>query len=126
GLQRLTTMQVQTLYRRGLISSGELFSNLAEIGWSAADRPLIEELGWTMPNAMLLVQGDLMQARGTDEIIKDISIADINPKYAQKYFDAILTKPASADLVAFELRKDPKLTGLDARLRQIGIHPDYV
>jgi len=126
GLQRLTTMQVQTLYRRGLISSGELFSFLAEIGWSATDRPLIEELGWVMPNAMLLVQGDLLQQKPTAEIIKDISVADINPKYAQTYLDAILTKPASADLVAFELRRDPTLAGLDARLRQIGIHPDFI
>ncbi|GAH31003.1 unnamed protein product, partial [marine sediment metagenome] len=125
GLQRLTTMQVQTLYRRGLISSGELFSNLAEIGWSPADRPLIEELGWVMPNAMLLVQGDLMQQKDTAEIIRDISVADINPKYADKYFDAILTKPASADLIAYELRRDPTLAKLPERLRQIGIHPDY-
>ncbi|GAI03031.1 unnamed protein product, partial [marine sediment metagenome] len=125
ALQRLTTMQVQTLYRRGLLSDTDFFNELTKIGWSDTDRPRIEELGWTMPNAMLLVQGDLMQQRDTPEIIKDISIADINPKYAQKYFDAILTKPASADLVAYELRRDPKLTGLDARLRQIGIHPDY-
>ena len=125
ALQRLTTMQVQTLFRRGLISSGDLAVKLSQIGWSPTDRPLIEELGWTMPNAMLLVQGDLMQRKSKADIIKDISIADINPKYADRYLDAILTKPSSTDIVAYELRRDPKLTGLPDRLRQIGIHPEY-
>jgi len=125
GLQRLTTLQVHTLYRRGLITQLELFDHLSKIGWSATDRPFIEESGWTIPNAMLLVQGDLLQGESTDKIIKDISIADINPKYAQNYLDAILTKPASQDLVAYELRQDPNLGGLDNQLKKIGIHPNY-
>lgn len=124
-LQRLTTLQVQTLRRRGLITNAELFKHLAEIGWSASDRPLVSELGWTMPNAMLLVQGDLQQQQSTDRILRDISIADINPKYAQTYYDAILTKPSSSDIVAYQLRKDPSLAGLDTDLRKIGIHPDH-
>jgi len=125
GLQRLTTDQAHTLFRRKLISSGSLFSELAQIGWSPEDRPLIEELNWTIPNAMLLVQGDLQQRQSHDKIIADISIADINPKYAQAYLDGVLTKPASTDLVAYELRRDPRLSNLPARLKQIGIHPDY-
>ena len=126
GLQRLTTLEVQTLYRRGLIDKTELFNNLAQIGWSASDRALVEELGWTIPNAMLLVQGGLQQKKSRADIFKDISIADINPKYADKYFDAILMKPSSTDIVAYELRKDPTLSGLADRLQQIGIHPDYI
>jgi len=126
GLQRLTTLQMQTLYRRGLITNTDLFSRLAQIGWSAIDRPFIEELGWTTPNAMLLVQGDLQQRQSQEQILKDISIADINPRYAQTYLDAILTKPASQDIVAYQLRKDPSLAGLDTDLRRIGIHPDYI
>lgn len=126
GLQRLTTLQVQMLYRRGLITQADLYSHLAEIGWSTLDRPLIEQLGWTIPNAMLLVQGDLQQEKTEAEIITDISIGDINPQYAQTYYDAILTKPASQDLVAYQLRKDPSLAGLDTDLRKIGIHPDYI
>ena len=125
GLQRLTVEQAHTLFRRKLISSGSLFNELAQIGWSPEHRPLIEELNWTIPNAMLLVQGDLQQKQSHDKIINDISIADINPKYAQTYLDAVLTKPASSDLVAYELRKDPKLAALPAQLKQIGIHPDY-
>ncbi|GAH60596.1 unnamed protein product, partial [marine sediment metagenome] len=125
GLQRLTTMQVQTLYRRGHITSTRLFTELAKIGWSADDRPFIEQLGWAVPNSMLLMQGDLFQGLTDAQILKDISIGDINPKYAQNYFDAILTKPASQDIVTYQLRKDPSLANLGGELRKIGIHPAY-
>ncbi|GAH60908.1 unnamed protein product, partial [marine sediment metagenome] len=104
GQQRLNSMQLQTLYRRGLISQSELVNRLAQIGWNQQDRESMEQLSWTTPNAMLLVQGDLMQGIGIDQIIKDISLADINPVFAQKYYDGILTKPSSSDLVAYELR----------------------
>ena len=126
GLQRLNTLQVQTLFRRGLITESDMLNNLAEIGWSESDRLLVKEIGWSIPNAMLLVQGDLQQGVSVDRIIKDISVADINPKYAQQYLDAILTKPSSQDLIAYELRRDPNLSNLSARLQQIGIHPDYI
>ncbi len=126
GLQRLTTLQVQTLYRRGLISKDNLFERFAEIGWTPTDRPFVEDLGWSTPNAMLLTQGNLFQRRSKDKILQDISIADINPKFAQTYLDAILTKPASQDLVAYHLRKDPSLSGLTADLQRIGIHSDFI
>ena len=125
GLQRLTTQEVQTIYRRGLITGTELFTHLAEIGWAASDRPLIEELGWTIPNAMLLTQGNLHNEKSQQDILNDIAFADINPKFARTYLDAILTKPASQDIIAYELRKDPDLSNLDRRLQRIGIHPDY-
>ena len=125
ALQRLTTQQVHTLYRRGHITKVELSTHLSQIGWSADDRPSIEEEGWTIPNAMLLTQGNLQQKKSESQILNDITFADINPKFARQYLDAVLTKPASQDLVAYELRKDPDLSGLDARLKQIGIHPDY-
>ncbi len=125
GQQRLTLMQVQTLYHRGNISKPEFYNRLAEIGWQKDDRDFVDETGWLIPNAMLLVQADLMQQKSSDDIIKDISIADINPKYAQQYLDAILTKPASQDVIAYELRKDPSLSYLDTELRRIGIHDSY-
>jgi len=125
GLQRLTTLQVQSLFKRGLIAEGELRHNLAEIGWADDDRNLVQELGWTIPNAMLLVQGDLQQGVSREKILNDISIADINPKYAQTYLDAVLTKPSSIDIIAYELRQDPKLAYLDRKLEKIGIHPEY-
>ena len=126
GLQRFTTIDVQTLFRRGRITEAELVKHLAEIGWSEDDRLLVKEMGWSIPNAMLLVQGNLQQERSKDEIIRDISIADIKPEYAETYLDAILTKPSSQDLIAYELRRDPDLSTLTARLQQIGIHPDYL
>ncbi|GAI78680.1 unnamed protein product, partial [marine sediment metagenome] len=60
-----------------------------------------------------------------DKIITDISKGDIHPDYAQTYLDAVLTKPASRDIVAYELRQDPSLSNLPERLRKIGIHGDY-
>lgn len=124
-LQRLTTQQVQTLFRREIITDTSLNRHLAQIGWSPEDKGLVEELGWTIPNAMLLVQADLMQQQSDAAIIRDISIADIHPDYAQKYLDAILTKPSSQDIIAFELRRDPKLSRLDVELKRIGIHENY-
>lgn len=124
-LQRLTTDQSHTLLRRGFFSDTDYFEELARIGWPAETRPMLSEIGWTIPNAMLLTQGDLQQGKPTDAILKDISIADINPHYSQTYLDAVLTKPSSQDLVAYELRKDPSLSNLGLNLRKIGIHPDY-
>lgn len=125
GRQRLTTEQVHTAYRRGVISEGELPDYLARIGWDDYDRHTIKDIGWLVPNAMLLVQGALQQERTKTDILSDISLADINPQYAQQYLDAILTKPSSIDIVNYSLRKDPKLSGIDPLLRKIGIHPDY-
>jgi len=125
ALQRLTTLQSQTLYKRGLFERTEFSDQLARIGWSPADVPRIEELAWLMPNAMLLVQGGLLQGTSTDKLLADISIAEIHPKYAQTYLDAVLTKPATTDIIAYELRRDPGLSGLPSELRKIGVHPAY-
>ena len=125
GRQRLSTLDVQTLFRREILTEEGFFDSVARIGWDKYDAPMIMELGWTIPNAMLLVQGNLHQGKSTEEILKDISIADINPRYAQQYLDAILTKPASQDLIAYHLRKDPTLSGLEDALQRIGIHPDF-
>ena len=121
--QRLTTLQVQTLFRRGIIEDFAFKHELARIGWNEPDRDLIKEIGWTIPNAMLLVQGNLQQKAYDDKIIADISKADIHPDYAQVYLDAILTKPSSQDLIAYHLRRDPGLTDLETDLKRIGIHP---
>ena len=125
GKQRIDTLQAHTLFRRGVIAQPELHNFLAQIGWSKEDRVFLGELGWTVPNAMLLTQGDLLQQRPEAEILNDISLADINPLYAKQYLDAILTKPASQDIIAYELRQDPTLSNLDKELRRIGIHDNY-
>jgi len=124
-LQRLTTDQAHTLLRRGSFTDVEYLGELARIGWPDYTRYLLSEIGWSVPNAMLMVQGDLQRGQDNDQILSDISKADINPAYTQTYLDAVLTKPASQDLIAYELRKDPSLGDLDAKLRKIGIHSEY-
>ncbi|GAH16382.1 unnamed protein product, partial [marine sediment metagenome] len=99
--------------------------HLAELGWSNVDRDFITEMSWTIPNAMLLTQGNLFQQKAGAEILTDIAKADINPLYAQQYLDAILTKPASGDIIAYQLRRDPELSGLASELKRIGIHDNY-
>ena len=125
GLQRLTTIQAHTLMRRGLYTEGDYFDTMSRIGWNSTDTDLLYEADWTVPNAMLLVQGNLMRQKSRDEILADISHADIHPNYAQVYLDAILTKPSSMDIVAYQLRQNPTLPGLETELQKIGIHPEF-
>jgi len=124
-LQRLTTEQSQSLYKRGLLAEPEFINELAQIGWSKTDRDRIKDLAFLLPNAMLQIQGGLMQGIADEKILEDISKSDIHPQYAQKYLDAVLTKPASQDIIAYQLRQDPNLTTLPQELKKIGIHPDY-
>ena len=125
GLQRINTLQAQSLLKRGFYNDVEFYDEIARIGWHSVDRNAIFDLAYILPNPMLLVQGGLMQDIGNDTIIKNISKGDIHPDYAQTYLDAVLTKPASQDIVAYELRQDPTLANLPERLRKIGIHPNY-
>lgn len=126
GLQRVTLLQAQNLFKRGVWDENRLATELAQLGWSKEDRDLVRDLGYVLPNAMLLVQGNLQAGASDEKILSDISKGDIHPEYAQQYLDAVLTKPASLDIVTYELRKDPSLSNLDQRLKKIGVHPDYV
>lgn len=125
GLQRLTTIQAQSLYKRGIITEYGFYGELARIGWAGDNFDHIENLSYILPNPMLLVQGGLMQEFEDTTILENISKGDIHPDYAKLYLDAVLTKPATGDIVAYELRQDPDLTNLPEQLRKIGIHPDY-
>ncbi len=126
GQQRFTTLQAQSLYKRGMFTEADLRDSLSRIGWDGYDRPLIQELAWTIPNAMLLVQGNLVQGESEGKILQDIGFAEIHPDYRKTYLDAVLTKPATQDIIALELRQDPSLSGLDGELRKVGIHPEYL
>jgi len=123
--QQLTTEQVLSLFKRRYLTESESLTKLAQLGWHVPDRAAILDLAYTLPNAMLLVQGGLLREDSTENILKDISSADIHPNYAKVYLDGILTKPATTDIIAYELRKDPELSNLDRELRKIGVHPDY-
>jgi len=125
GLQRLTTLQVQSLFKRDRLTDVESLTELGRMGWSKTERDDILDLSYILPNSMLLVQGDLQQEKEDKDILEDISKGDIHPDYAETYLDAVLTKPASQDLVAYALRQDPSLSDLGSSLRKIGIHPDY-
>lgn len=123
--QRLNTLQAQQLLKRGAMTDGDFWNEIGRIGWHASDRDTIRDLAYSLPNSMLLVQGNLQQEADRETILDDISRGDIHPDYAARYLDAVLTKPASQDLVAYQLRKNPDLSGLDKQLSKIGIHPDY-
>ena len=123
--QKLTTEQVQSLMKRGDMSMTEADTELSRIGWQGTDHFHTKSLAWTVPNAMLMLQGELVTDQTREHILDSISAADIHPKYAETYMDAVLTKPATEDIIAFELRQDPMLGGLDNELRRIGVHPNY-
>ena len=125
-LQVLATDQVHKLFRREVITEQDANFFWKRIGWRGDDVGQVKELGWLIPNPMLLTQGNLQQGVSRENIIKDISRGDIHPDRAEQYLDAILTKPATQDVVTYALRTDPGLSTLDERLTKIGIHPDYL
>ena len=120
-----TTGQVAELYNRDIMSASWQDIELQRLGWSGGDIPLIKELSWTIPNAMILMQGNLLARNNDAAIMSDLGHGDIHPDYRQKYFDAVRTKPASIDLVAYHLRQDDGLRNLDDDLRRVGVHPDF-
>jgi len=123
--QKLTTEQVQELFRRRVFTDDDTNRELARLGWHEYDGFMIKLLAHELPNPMLLAQGLLLQNANHEAILDGISEAGIKPGYDQTYFDAIMTKPATEDIVAYELRRDPSLSNLPTELRRIGIHPNY-
>lgn len=125
SIQKLSTEQAQKLFVRGKLPESEFMAEIGRLGWHLVDRESIKDLAYTLPNAMLLVQANLFQDMPNETILEDIQKADIHPDYVQKYFDGVLTKPSSIDVITYELRKDPNLINLPNELRRIGIHPAY-
>ncbi len=125
SIQKLSTDQVQTVYRRGEWDKSRSMLELSRLGWPLEEREALLDLAYQLPNAMLLVQGNLLQGVSTTDMIEDIAKAGIHPDYAEKYFDGVLTKPNTQDIIAWQLRIDPNLGGLEDELRKTGIHPAY-
>lgn len=123
--QKMTTVQAQSLFKRGTLAEPDFMAEIGRIGWHAVDRAAIKDLSYVLPNSMLLVQAGLVTGSSNEQILADISRGDIHPDYAQKYLDAVLTKPASQDIVAYALRRDPLLGSLPGELQRIGIHPAW-
>ncbi|GAJ02030.1 unnamed protein product, partial [marine sediment metagenome] len=124
-IQKLTTEQVEQLYVRGLWEWTPASDELGRLGWTPSGRLSLKDLAYEVPNAMLMIQGGLVQGVSKPDIIKNISKAGIHPSYAEGYYQSILTKPASEDIIAFELRRDPSLSNLSNELLRIGIHDNY-
>jgi len=125
SIQKLSTEQVQTVYRRGGWDNNRATLELSRLGWPLEEREALINLAYQLPNTMLLVQGNLLQGVSQTDMIDDIAKSGIHPSYAEKYFDGVLTKPNTQELVEWQLRVDPSLSGLDDELRKTGIHPAY-
>lgn len=123
--QQLASDQITAMYKRGTLVQSQAETMLQETGWLQKDTDTIFDLSYAIPNAMLLLQGNLHAGESNETIFDDFGHADIHPEYRQKYFDAVLTKPASLDLVAYHLRQENDLSGLEGDLKRIGVHPDY-
>jgi hypothetical protein len=122
---KLSTEQAQQLFVRGRLSEIELTKELGQLGWQTPDREHIQDLAYEIPNPMLLMQGNLVMQSPFDAIKRDIQQAGIHPNYIDKYYNGILTKPSSQDIIAYELRRDTNLLNLSNELSKIGIHPNY-
>jgi len=123
--QQFSTDQILNLYKRGKVEQGYMGNKLEELGWFGGHIADLIELSYVIPNAMLTMQGNLHAGIGVEKIFEDLGHADIHPNYHQKYYDAVLTKPSSIDLISYHLRQENDLADLDGDLRRIGIHPDY-
>jgi len=123
--QKFTTEQVLTLHRTKFWDDFQVDTELARLGWRGDDSIALKKLAYEIPNSMLLVQGSLVRGMTEDTIIDLISRGGIHPDYAHDYLDAILTKPASEDIIAYELRRDPSLSRLGNELSKIGVHNNY-
>jgi len=122
---QLSTGQIADLAKRKNIEENDYYEMMAEVGWEQWQADHIHSLSYVIPNAMLLLQASLHAKKSDEDIWDDLGVADIHPDYRQKYYDAVLTKPASSDMVAYDLRQENDLADLDGHLKQIGIHPDW-
>lgn len=125
SVQKLNTEQTLSMYKRDLWDISRTDDELARLGWRTDDRLALHNLAYDVPNPMLLVQGCLMKGLSNEEIAKNISYGGIHPSYSELYYNGILTKPSTQDLIAYELRREPSLNNLSRELTKTGIHPDY-
>ena len=123
--QKLNTEQVLSLYRRDTWDIGRTDNELLRLGWRQDDILPLHNLAYEVPNSMLLVQGALMQGKSGPDIAKLISKGGIHPEFSELYYEGVLTKPATEDIIAYELRRDPSLNNLSNELTKTGTHPAY-
>ncbi|GAH29766.1 unnamed protein product, partial [marine sediment metagenome] len=73
GRQRITTVQAQSLFKRGIFEPPDFYAELEAIGWFDENRDYIKDLSYVLPNSMLLVQGGLIQGLDNERILENIS-----------------------------------------------------
>ncbi|GAI88685.1 unnamed protein product, partial [marine sediment metagenome] len=88
--QKLTTQQVQELFKRGVYDTDDTNRELARLGWHELDGFMVKSLAHSLPNPMIMAQGLLLQNANLESILTGISAADIKPDYAQTYLDAVM------------------------------------
>lgn len=123
---RLSTGEIQALYSRGYMDNENALLELKRDGWREFDAKAVLDLAYTIPNATYLIQADLMKAASNEEMLARIASTGIHPDYAQDYLTAVLAKPAPQDIIRWRLRTDPNLTDLEADLKRLGVHPEYL
>lgn len=123
--QKLNTEQVLSLYRRDTWDISRTDDELSRLGWRQEDILPLHNLAYDVPNSMLLVQGALMQGKSGQDIAQLISKGGIHPEFSELYYEGVLTKPATEDIIAYELRRDPSLNNLSNELTKTGTHPAY-
>ncbi|GAI76275.1 unnamed protein product, partial [marine sediment metagenome] len=52
GLQRITLLQAQTLFKREFYTEGDFYDEIARMGWHKVDQPAIRDLAYILPNPM--------------------------------------------------------------------------
>lgn len=124
--QLFTTENIQQLFVRDDLAKPTALHLLAELGWPEGHREPMLNLGYSIPNGMLLAQAGLAEYKPPENILTDLQHAGIHPDYTQAYLNAILTKPAPEDILRAMLRVDPDMLDADRQLYRIGIHPDFM
>lgn len=123
---RLTAGELQGLVARGYMNEQDAFMELIRDGYNREDAQAVLDLGWSVPNANILLQDALFRNQSWETLGETIGYAGIHPEYRDAYINAVLAKPDPAEMIRYMLRHDPNLSNLPDELRRLGIHPDYL
>lgn len=123
---RLSEQEIQSLFVRGYMSKDQAALELRRDGYRDFDIAAVLDNAYMIPNATYLIQSAVFENKQGQDLLDEITTAGIHPDFAQKYVDALLSKPNPSDMIRYRLRHDPNLTELDTDLRKLGVHPEYI
>ena len=121
-----TLNDVVQSYVRNDITEQDASNFLQRLGYNTSFVPQFLKLGFSMPDASILLQSSLFRGEPFDIQENYVRMAGIHPDYAPHYIDGVLTKPDVTTIVRYLLRTEPELSSLEKELKRIGIHPDYI